>query len=60
LIDEGFSGISNEFGRTFASIGMAEKGRVDVDIKVEAKGGHSSVPPPHTASQVLTPVTDSS
>jgi Gly-Xaa carboxypeptidase len=53
LVDEGFSGISHEYGRTFASFGMAEKGSVNVDIKVEALGGHSSVPPAHTASESI-------
>ena len=51
MIDEGFSGISHEYGRTFASFGMAEKGSVNVEVKVEALGGHSSVPPAHTASE---------
>ncbi|ORY33967.1 putative Gly-X carboxypeptidase [Naematelia encephala] len=48
LVDEGFSGISTEYGTTFASFGMAEKGSVNFQLKVETLGGHSSVPPPHT------------
>jgi Gly-Xaa carboxypeptidase len=53
ILDEGFSGISTEFGKTFASLGMAEKGAVNVQIKVETLGGHSSVPPVHTGSKLL-------
>lgn len=51
LIDEGFSGLSNDYGAFVLSMGMAEKGSVDVGIKVENPGGHSSVPPKHTGSQ---------
>lgn len=50
LIDEGFSGLSNDYGAFVLSMGMAEKGSVDVEIKVENPGGHSSVPPKHTGS----------
>lgn len=39
------------YGRTFAGIGMAEKGTTNVVVTVEAPGGHSSVPPAHTASE---------
>jgi len=51
LIDEGFSGLSNDYGAFVLSMGMAEKGSVDVEIKVENPGGHSSVPPKHTGSK---------
>jgi Gly-Xaa carboxypeptidase len=51
LIDEGFSGLSNDYGAFVLSMGMAEKGSVDVEIKVENPGGHSSVPPAHTGSK---------
>lgn len=50
LIDEGFSGISEEYGSTVASLGMAEKGAMNLHIQVETLGGHSSVPPAHTGS----------
>lgn len=49
-MDEGFTGISTDYGSTVASLGMAEKGSLNVDIKVETLGGHSSVTPPHTGS----------
>jgi Gly-Xaa carboxypeptidase len=53
VVDEGFTGISFEYGSTVATFGMAEKGSVNVNIKVETLGGHSSVPPAHTGSTWL-------
>lgn len=35
IVDEGFSGINEQFGSTFASFGMAEKGAVSIEIRVE-------------------------
>lgn len=51
VLDEGFSGLSHDYGRWVFSLGMAEKGYLDAVVKVEMPGGHSSVPPPHTASE---------
>ncbi|KAK8864420.1 hypothetical protein IAR55_001668 [Kwoniella newhampshirensis] len=53
LIDEGFTGLSEEYGSLVASLGMAEKGSTNVIIKVETLGGHSSVPPPHTGIGIM-------
>ena len=39
--------------KTLVGIGVAEKGYLDVELSVEAKGGHSSAPPAHTALGVL-------
>lgn len=36
-----------------ALIGLAEKGAVNVEVAVQATGGHSSMPPPHTAAGIL-------
>ena len=36
-----------------ALIALAEKGYVTLELSVEAEGGHSSMPPPHTAVGVL-------
>ena len=36
-----------------ALIGVAEKGHVTLELKVEGRPGHSSTPPPHTAIGVL-------
>ncbi|RDW95194.1 carboxypeptidase S [Coleophoma crateriformis] len=52
IVDEG-SGISDIWGHTFASPGVAEKGSVNVLVTVRMPGGHSSVPPPHTSIGVM-------
>ena len=39
--------------RRWRSIGMAEKGYVSVELTVHGAGGHSSMPPRHTAIGVL-------
>ncbi|KAI8619461.1 hypothetical protein BC830DRAFT_1104026 [Chytriomyces sp. MP71] len=48
IIDEG-AGVSEFENITIAKVQVAEKGYVDVEIIVAAEGGHSSVPPKHTA-----------
>lgn len=35
LVDEGFGGVDQAYGATFASLGMAEKGKLDLKITVE-------------------------
>lgn len=52
IVDEG-AGIQEMWGTTFATPGVAEKGYVDVEIAVRTKGGHSSIPPPHTGIGIL-------
>ncbi|RDW88227.1 carboxypeptidase S [Coleophoma cylindrospora] len=52
IVDEG-SGVSEIWGHTFASVGVAEKGSVNVLVTVRMPGGHSSVPPPHTSIGVM-------
>jgi Gly-Xaa carboxypeptidase len=44
------AGFGKEFGGTFATLGIAEKGYTDVRVEVTSPGGHSSQPPPHTVS----------
>ena len=39
--------------KTLTGIGIAEKGYADFEISVDAKGGHSSAPPKHSAVGVL-------
>lgn len=36
LVDEGFGGVDDAYGQTFASLGMAEKGTVNLQIDVES------------------------
>lgn len=52
-IDEGFSGISDQFGTRVAALGMAEKGSLSVKLTVKTPGGHSSMPPAHTGSTYI-------
>lgn len=53
LVDEGFGGVDEAYGRRFASLGMAEKGSVNFKVTVDTPGGHSSVPPEHTGIGIL-------
>jgi Gly-Xaa carboxypeptidase len=43
LIDEG-SGIVDVYGQMMAIPAVGEKGYLDVEVRVETPGGHSSVP----------------
>ena len=56
VLDEGqvvTEGIVPGFDKPVALIGIAEKGYLSVELVVEAEGGHSSMPPPHTAVGIL-------
>ncbi|HEX9564616.1 MAG TPA: M20 family peptidase [Gemmatimonadaceae bacterium] len=56
LLDEGgvvAEGIVPGVARPVAMIGVVEKGSIGVELTVEATGGHSSMPPPHTAVGIL-------
>ncbi|KAL1729511.1 hypothetical protein EV714DRAFT_273565 [Schizophyllum commune] len=52
LVDEG-GGYVEEYGTTFATPSVAEKGYMDTKVEVRTPGGHSSVPPEHTSIGVL-------
>ncbi|KAI1796624.1 carboxypeptidase S [Ganoderma leucocontextum] len=54
LLDEGGK-YSTPYGPSviFATPSLAEKGYLDVRLEVSTAGGHSSVPPPHTAIGIL-------
>ncbi|WVW85410.1 hypothetical protein I302_107448 [Kwoniella bestiolae CBS 10118] len=47
LVDEG-NGLEEVWGQLFATPAVGEKGYMDLELRVETLGGHSSVPPPHT------------
>ncbi|MBT37822.1 MAG: peptidase M20 [Deltaproteobacteria bacterium] len=52
VLDEGGAvagGFLPGLERDVAVVGIAEKGSVSIALDLEAPGGHSSVPPPHTA-----------
>ncbi|KAI0664206.1 carboxypeptidase S [Cubamyces menziesii] len=55
LLDEGGSPYGKAYGGDviFAFPALSEKGYLDVQIEVTAPGGHSSVPPRHTAIGML-------
>lgn len=49
VIDNGVAGIK----RPVAFIGIAEKGFVNIRLTVKGEGGHSSMPPEHTAAGLI-------
>lgn len=53
IVDEGFTGVDEAFGVEIASLGIAEKGAVNLELEVATLGGHSSVPPKHTSIGLL-------
>ncbi|VEU21135.1 DEKNAAC102032 [Brettanomyces naardenensis] len=53
LVDEGGLGIQDIYGGRFALPSTGEKGYVDVTIDLITSGGHSSIPPRHTAIGIL-------
>ena len=56
VLDEGqvvTEGIVAGTDKPVALIGIAEKGYLSLEFVVEMQGGHSSMPPPHTAVGVL-------
>ncbi|KAJ3206132.1 hypothetical protein HDU67_008364, partial [Dinochytrium kinnereticum] len=52
IVDEG-SGIYEQMGAEFALVSIAEKGYYDMVVTVKTTGGHSSMPPDHTAIGML-------
>ncbi len=56
VLDEGGAvtqGVVPGVAAPVALVGIAEKGSVSVELVVNAEGGHSSSPPPHTAAGLL-------
>ncbi|MCL1831217.1 MAG: M20/M25/M40 family metallo-hydrolase, partial [Oscillospiraceae bacterium] len=56
VVDEGGAVVENMFPGVAvptALIGTAEKGMLDLKLKVKSKGGHASSPPPHTPVGIL-------
>ncbi len=56
LLDEGMSptqGIVPGTDKLVASVGVTEKGYMSLELVAKGAGGHSSMPPPHTAAGAL-------
>ena len=53
IVDEGTVGIADIYGTKFALPGTGEKGYVDINVDLIMDGGHSSVPPRHTAIGII-------
>jgi carboxypeptidase PM20D1 len=56
VLDEGgiiTEGVMTQVDRPVAIIGVAEKGYVNLRLRVDAPGGHSSQPPPQTALGIV-------
>lgn len=56
VLDEGMiiaDGMVPGARRPVALVGLAEKGYLSLELTVHSRGGHSSLPPPHTAVGVL-------
>jgi carboxypeptidase PM20D1 len=57
IFDEGGAilnqGIFPRISKPIAMIGIAEKGYLNLELTVESEGGHSSMPPAHTAIGIM-------
>lgn len=60
LVDEGMPVYSaydvESFGAPIAAPAVSEKGALNVRVEVRSKGGHSSMPPPHTSIGLLSKI----
>jgi Gly-Xaa carboxypeptidase len=56
VLDEGFTGIDIDHGKSFARLGLAEKGCLTVKLQIATPGGHSSSPPPHTGIGIMSEI----
>ncbi|KAJ6454169.1 hypothetical protein C8R45DRAFT_1038267 [Mycena sanguinolenta] len=53
IVDEGGGVIEDYFGQTWIAPATGEKGSANIKVSVNVPGGHSSVPPAHTAIGIL-------
>ncbi|KAJ7633641.1 hypothetical protein DFH06DRAFT_1222410 [Mycena polygramma] len=53
IVDEGGGIMEDYFGQTWIAPSTGEKGSVNVHVSVNVPGGHSSIPPAHTAIGIL-------
>ncbi|EGX45748.1 hypothetical protein AOL_s00140g64 [Orbilia oligospora ATCC 24927] len=55
IIDEG-SSMQSEFGSDIMVISTAEKGFMNQEITIKMRGGHSSIPPPHSSIGIISEI----
>ncbi|KAJ6592579.1 hypothetical protein B0H19DRAFT_1365022 [Mycena capillaripes] len=53
IVDEGGGLMPDYFGQTWVAPSLGEKGSINVRVSVNVPGGHSSIPPAHTAIGIL-------
>ncbi|KAF8189622.1 hypothetical protein K438DRAFT_1832892 [Mycena galopus ATCC 62051] len=53
IVDEGGEVMGDYFGQTWVAPATGEKGSVNIKLSVNVPGGHSSIPPRHTAIGIL-------
>lgn len=53
ILDEGGMGLQPLGDIIYALPGVGEKGSIDIVLNLSVKGGHSSVPPPHTGIGIM-------
>ncbi|KAJ7450373.1 hypothetical protein FB451DRAFT_1052311 [Mycena latifolia] len=53
IVDEGGGIMADHFGQTWVAPATGEKGSVNIKVAVNVPGGHSSIPPAHTAIGAL-------
>jgi Gly-Xaa carboxypeptidase len=56
IVDEGDSGVQHSFGNWYGFPSTGEKGYLDLRVRLQTPGGHSSVPPDHTAIGIISQV----
>ncbi|PWN50192.1 Zn-dependent exopeptidase [Violaceomyces palustris] len=56
VLDEGGLGVGEEQGIDIAMPAVAEKGYTDIKVEIRTLGGHSAVPPDHTAIGILSSI----
>lgn len=58
VIDEGFEGYMEMFGKNFIIIPTGEKGHLNSVIELFTPGGHSSIPPKYTSIGIMAKLID--
>lgn len=56
ILDEGGMGLKTLGDVVYALPGVGEKGSIDIVLSLSVRGGHSSVPPPHTGIGIMSEI----